>query len=81
VQNLPSAGQGLAGLSATPLLLDRGTCRYELHMRCHETADGLSGWLEYSTALFERQAVRARLRGFLALLAEAVAAPDTRGAR
>jgi fengycin family lipopeptide synthetase D len=81
VQNLPSAGEGLAGLSASPLLLDRGTCRYELHMRCHETADGLSGWLEFSTGLFERPAVRARLRDFLTLLAEAVTAPDTPGVR
>ncbi|MET8122914.1 amino acid adenylation domain-containing protein [Micromonospora sp. NPDC005291] len=81
VQNLPSAGEGLAGLSATPLLLDRGTCRYELHMRCYETADGLSGWLEYSTDLFERPALRARLRDFLTLLAEAVTAPDTPGVR
>ncbi|MGN9810002.1 amino acid adenylation domain-containing protein [Micromonospora sp. BQ11] len=81
VQNLPPAGPGLAGLSTMPLLLDRGTCRYELHMRCHETADGLAGWLEYSTDLFEPRAVRERLRGFLTLLAEAVAAPDIPGAR
>ncbi|WCN84685.1 condensation domain-containing protein [Micromonospora sp. LH3U1] len=81
VQNLPPAGEGLAGLSATPLRLDRGTCRYELHMRCHETAGGLAGWLEYSTELFEREAVRERLNGFLSLLAEAVSAPDAPGGR
>ncbi|MEN3304476.1 MAG: hypothetical protein V7603_678 [Micromonosporaceae bacterium] len=79
VQNLPAPGHDLAGLPATPLMVDRGTCRYELHMRCHETTDGLSGWLEYSTALFERQPMRERLRCFLALLGQAVAAPDARG--
>ncbi|MFC0006733.1 amino acid adenylation domain-containing protein [Micromonospora siamensis] len=80
VQNLPPAGPGPSGLTATPLLLDRGTCRYELHMRCHETPDGLAGWLEYSTALFDRPAVLQRLRGFRTLLAEAVTAPDDPGA-
>lgn len=79
VQNLPSPGRGPGGLTTTPLTLDRGTCRYELHMRCHETPEGLSGWLEYSTALYEQQAVRARLSDFLALLAEATAAPDAPG--
>ncbi|MFC7219627.1 amino acid adenylation domain-containing protein [Streptomyces polyrhachis] len=75
VQNLPPGGQDLAGLSVTPLSLDRGTCRYELHMRCYETPEGLSGWLEYSTALHEQEAVRERLHGFLSLLAEAVTDP------
>ncbi|MFI6350928.1 amino acid adenylation domain-containing protein [Streptomyces sp. NPDC050560] len=76
VQNLPSPYGALGGLDTTPLTLDRGTCRYELHMRCHETPEGLSGWLEYSTALFDEAAVRERLRGFLTLLGDAVAAPD-----
>lgn len=76
VQNLPAPTQGLASLASTPLPLDRGTCRYELHMRCHETPEGLAGWLEYSTALFRPEAARGRLRDYLAMLTRVVADPD-----
>ncbi|THA24437.1 amino acid adenylation domain-containing protein [Streptomyces sp. RKND-216] len=85
VQNVPSAAHGLDGLRAEPLSLDRGTCRYELHLRCYDTPEGISGWLEYSTALFEAEPLRLRLARFLALLDESVAealggAPERAGA-
>jgi fengycin family lipopeptide synthetase D len=73
VQNVPAAAHGFDGLRTEPLTLDRGTCRYELHLRCHDTPDGISGWLEYSTALFEAEPLRRRLARFLALLGQSVA--------
>ncbi|MEZ0094208.1 amino acid adenylation domain-containing protein [Streptacidiphilus sp. EB129] len=76
VQNVPAAGRSLDGLDVVPLTLDRGTCRYELHLRCYRTPDGLSGWLEYSTALFEPEGARARLDEFLAVLRAGIDRPD-----
>ncbi|WP_160310962.1 non-ribosomal peptide synthetase, partial [Streptomyces sp. 150FB] len=79
VQNVPAAGRSLSGLTTTPLTPDRGTCRYELHLRCYDTPDGgLSGWLEYSTSLFEPDALRRRLDGFLTVLRDAVEQPEAR---
>ncbi|MFB9414880.1 non-ribosomal peptide synthetase [Dactylosporangium matsuzakiense] len=72
MQNLPPGGDPLPGLAVERVDLDRGTCRYDLHVRCRETADGISGWIEYSTALFDRATVAARLEDLFAVLAGAV---------
>jgi hypothetical protein len=76
MQNLPEPPEGLAGLTVTPVRLDRGTCRYDLHIRCYETPEGLSGWLEYSTALFGEDGIRRRLGEFLDTVRDAVVAAD-----
>ncbi|MFI5908322.1 amino acid adenylation domain-containing protein [Dactylosporangium sp. NPDC051541] len=72
MQNLPPGGDPLPGLAVERVDLDRGTCRYDLHVRCRETEDGISGWIEYSTALFDPATVTARLEDLFAVLAEAV---------
>ncbi|WP_344407536.1 amino acid adenylation domain-containing protein, partial [Dactylosporangium fulvum] len=76
MQNLPPGVDGLPGLRARQLHLDRGTCRYDLHLRCSETAEGISGWIEYSTALFDAGTVTARLAGLVELLDAVTRHPD-----
>lgn len=78
VQNVPAPAHRLPGVTATELALDRGTCRYELHLRCYRTPEGLSGWLEYSTALFDADGLHKRLQRFLETLRENVHEPDGR---
>ena len=76
VQNIPEAAEALTGLTVTPLTLDRETGRFDLWMRCHETSAGLSGQLEYSTALFDADTVRRRIDAFLTMLRQGVRNPD-----
>jgi fengycin family lipopeptide synthetase D len=68
MQNLPPGGDPLPALDVERVDLDRGTCRYDLHVRCHETADGISGWIEYSTALFDPGTIADRLQELFAEL-------------
>ncbi|MBN6039847.1 non-ribosomal peptide synthetase [Amycolatopsis sp. 195334CR] len=78
MQNLPSPADDLTGLTTTPLALDRGTCRYELHLRCYETPGGLAGWLEHNTTLFTPDGIERRLTHFLTTLHRAVTEPGGR---
>ncbi|MDG6106862.1 amino acid adenylation domain-containing protein [Dactylosporangium aurantiacum] len=68
VQNLPPGADTIPGLRLEPVDVDRGTCRYDLHLRCRETPDGISGWIEYSTALYDAATVRRRLADLFDLL-------------
>ncbi|MEV4135128.1 amino acid adenylation domain-containing protein [Dactylosporangium sp. NPDC049742] len=70
MQNLPPGAEDLPGLRLERVSVHRGTCRYDLHLRCRETADGISGWIEYSTALYDPATVERRLADLLQLLAD-----------
>ncbi|MGC7096249.1 amino acid adenylation domain-containing protein [Amycolatopsis lurida] len=78
MQNLPSPAHQLTGLTTTPIALDRGTSRYELHLRCYQTTTGLAGWLEYNTALFTANGIEQRLTHFRTTLHHAVTEPGGR---
>ncbi|AXB42497.1 non-ribosomal peptide synthetase [Amycolatopsis albispora] len=78
MQNLPTPTETLTGLTTTPHPLDRGTCRYELHLRCYRTPTGLSGWLEHNTTLFTPEGIERRLADFRAALHRAVTEPGER---
>ncbi|MET7425065.1 amino acid adenylation domain-containing protein [Dactylosporangium sp. NPDC005555] len=70
MQNLPPGADAMAGLRAEHVDVERGTCRYDLHLRCRETPDGISGWVEYSTALYDAATVEDRLAGLFDLLTD-----------
>ncbi|HSF41240.1 MAG TPA: amino acid adenylation domain-containing protein, partial [Thermoanaerobaculia bacterium] len=68
----------LPGLRLTPLPGESRTAKFDLSLVFEETADGISGAIEYSTDLFEAATIE-RLAGHLdALLSAAAAAPETR---
>jgi amino acid adenylation domain-containing protein len=67
-----------ADVTLLPFAIDHATAKLDLTLDLAETAEGLRGWLEYSTDLFEAATIT-RLAGHLrALLANAVAAPARR---
>ncbi|MFC4044703.1 amino acid adenylation domain-containing protein [Dactylosporangium siamense] len=70
MQNLPPGADALGGLRAAHADVDRGTCRYDLHLRCRETPEGISGWVEYSTALYDAATVQRRVAELFELLTE-----------
>jgi amino acid adenylation domain-containing protein len=76
LQNLPEQGFSLPGLTVSELDVERGLSKLDLTLDLTDSKDGIAGYFEYSTDLFEPATI-ARMRGcFLTLLAGIVAAPD-----
>jgi non-ribosomal peptide synthetase component F len=75
-QAVPPSRLSLAGTPVEPLELDLATARFDLAMDLRAEDDGsLRGYFEYSTELFEAATARQIVADYLALLAEATAAP------
>jgi len=75
-QHLPTQGTNFSGLAATPLPVTIGTAKFDLSLHVRETPEGLSGFFEYNTDLFDSDIIARLAERFLALLDSAVADPD-----
>ena len=73
LQPEPGAGLSLPGLEARRVEVDPGATPYDLTLSLARGADGVGGWLEYATDLFDA-ATAERLVARLRVLLEAVAA-------
>ncbi|MGB8954343.1 MAG: amino acid adenylation domain-containing protein, partial [Tumebacillaceae bacterium] len=62
-------------LSLLPLS-DTATSKFDLTFTLEETQDGLRGWVEYSTALFDLDVIERMIVHYQTLLQETVADPD-----
>ena len=76
-QNTPRARLELTGLTVSPLEIDPGTAKLDLTLELTEAADGLRGWIEYSTDLFDPPTI-ARMAGHLHALVEAIVSDPAR---
>ncbi|MBD2120847.1 non-ribosomal peptide synthetase [Trichocoleus sp. FACHB-262] len=87
LQNAPMAPLDLPGLTLSPWKLDVGTARFDLEFHVWEqaeglsglwdtTKEGLSGFVAYSTELFEPTAITRMIGHFQTLLEGIVANPD-----
>jgi amino acid adenylation domain-containing protein len=78
LQNAPRAAIDLPNLTVKRVSVDSQTAKFDLTLLMSETGHGLTGWLEYSTDLFERSTIE-RLRGhFENLLVSITLNPDGR---
>ena len=68
----------LPGLEISALRAERGAVQYDLFLSLNDHGDGLRGWLEYATDLFERGTMERFLGHFETLLAAAAAEPRRR---
>jgi amino acid adenylation domain-containing protein len=76
LQNAPMPALELSGLTLRPLEIDTGVAKFDLTLNLEEGADGLHGWFEYNTDLFDAATI-ARMAGhFQTLLAGIVDGPD-----
>ncbi|WP_193744858.1 non-ribosomal peptide synthetase, partial [Dickeya zeae] len=73
VQNTPSATLALDGLTLTPLTPDHDTAQFDLSLDITEVDSGLSGQLNYATALFDAHTIRRFLAYWQTLLRAMVA--------
>ncbi len=79
LQNTGAAGRGpmtMAGLQLSGLPVDRGLAKIDLTLETFDLGEGIGGYLEYSTDLFEAATVERLARHYQTLLAAVVAEPD-----
>jgi len=78
LQNTPMSAVEFGGLLIQPFEVDNGTAKFDLTLSLCETADGLTGWFEYSTDLFSAERVGCMATHFETLLNGVVANPNER---
>jgi amino acid adenylation domain-containing protein len=69
---------GLAGLTAEWLPIDNGTAKFDLSLHCVLGEEEISGWLEYSSDLYDAGTIERMLTHFQLLLAGITSDPDAR---
>jgi amino acid adenylation domain-containing protein len=78
LQTAPRSELQAPGLTFSPLDIDAGTVQLDLTLQVGETAEGLGGWLEYDTDLFQQPTIERQCRHFHNLLAAVARDPDLR---
>ena len=68
----------LSGLQIEQLPVTTATAKFDLTLELTETSDGLSGFFEYDSDLFEPATIDRLVRHFLTLVEGVAAAPDRR---
>ena len=77
LQNAPRPGAAFAGLQCEPEEVDAETSKLDLTLNLEPDGEGLSGWLEYSTDLFDRATIERLRSHFLTLLEGIIANPSS----
>lgn len=76
LQNVPIPAIELSGMTINHRLEHNGTAKFDLFLELFETPDGISGWFEYSTDLFDAATISRIGENFQTLVAGIVANPD-----
>nr|APZ78703.1 nonribosomal peptide synthetase [Hyalangium minutum] len=76
LQNAPFSPPALDGLHVEPLELDSITAKFDLTLSMQESADGLTGLLEYSAELFDRERIERMAEHLVVFLRAAVEQPQ-----
>ncbi|MEH1980837.1 MAG: amino acid adenylation domain-containing protein [Nostoc sp.] len=75
-QNTPMRKLELPGLHLTPLEIENVTAKFDLTLSMGETEQGLHGWWEYNSDLFEADTIARMGLNFQTMLAAIVANPQ-----
>src|SRR5262249_31436514 len=67
-----------AGVRFIPVDVDNQTSKLDLNLHLANDTEGLSGWIEYSTTLFDADRISRMIEHFGTLLASAIENPDQR---
>ncbi|MBC7978666.1 MAG: AMP-binding protein, partial [Myxococcales bacterium] len=77
LQNAPRAATALPGLTIEAQLPDSAIAKFDLSMNLVDDDAGFTGYVEYSTDLFERSTIEGLREAFSTLLDHALRDPDT----
>ena len=78
LQNVPVPALSFQTLELTPIEVERQSAKFDLELVMEETAQGLSGYLEYNTDFFDSGTAEQLGRHFVSLLQQMSAYPDRR---
>lgn len=78
MQNTPAPALELPGLKLEPFKISDEQSAFDLTFFTRQTNDGIVGWLEYNSDLFNATTISQMLESFQLLLGEIVANPDQR---
>ncbi|RKG76773.1 amino acid adenylation domain-containing protein, partial [Corallococcus exercitus] len=78
LQNAPAEALRVPGMAFQPIPLEGNSSRFDLALTLFEVPQGLTGFLEYSTDLFDASSVQRLMGHFAVLLASLAARPDAR---
>ncbi|MBN3924782.1 non-ribosomal peptide synthetase, partial [Nostoc sp. NMS4] len=78
LQNAPMSQLELTGLTASPLVVEGTTSRFDLTLSMENTATGLVGLWEYNTDLFDSSTIERMTGHFMTLLEGIIANPEER---
>jgi amino acid adenylation domain-containing protein len=78
LQNAPGGAYRVSGMSFEPLPVETGTAQLDMSLDLREQADGLGGWIEYDTDLFEHTTIGRMINHFLRLLEKVAENPKLR---
>ncbi|GER90174.1 hypothetical protein KDW_43360 [Dictyobacter vulcani] len=67
-QNFPMPALELSDISLSPMLMENGTAKFDLTLSLEDTAQGLNGWFEYNTDLFDRATIERMYQHWILLL-------------
>ncbi len=76
-QNVPQAGLTLEGLGVEPVSVDHDTAKFDLLLTLTELDHAATGWLEYSSDLFDAASAERFVESYLTLLNHVARAPET----
>ncbi|MGN6642113.1 MAG: amino acid adenylation domain-containing protein, partial [Verrucomicrobiota bacterium] len=74
----PVPATAAAGVSFEPFEIENQTAKLDLRLDLMPTSEGLSGWIEYSTALFDAERIERMAEHFGTLLQAAIENPEQR---
>lgn len=77
LQNTPDASLVIPNATIVPIEIDNKTSKFDLTLSLTNTPQGLTGYLEYSTDLFDASTTRRIADRFEVLLESIVASPDS----
>ncbi|MEG4111235.1 MULTISPECIES: amino acid adenylation domain-containing protein [unclassified Microcoleus] len=78
LQNAPISALEFRGLSLTPLEVHNGTAKFDLTLELEESAEGIRGWFEYNTDLFDTLTITRMTNHFQTLVEGIVDNPEQR---
>lgn len=76
LQNTPSSMQEVSGLTLRTLEFDSGTAQLDIFLSMSESEEGLTGYLEYNTDIFDSKTITQFINNFQTLLENIVANPE-----
>ena len=78
LENTPTTSLELPGLAITPLEVESIGAKLDLTVLLHERSEGITGWIEYNSALFDASTVARMAEYFEILLRHVVDQPAAR---